>query len=252
MKLTIGDDWTATVTGEPLSITPRFDFWDLKVSVTTYANVEERGRFLLDTFGSHPYLWDTPDELHFDPASRNLVGAEFQIAVGDTDADDWARVPGTPVVRPGGLRADEARDFHLEVTTELCRAPADGELTCLRDLDVLDDPLEARIGIAPGVALLVQHGTVVGWSLKDPVRYLTTGFTAPTPTPPAAATRLLFTECLDLLTTPLLDEVRRRDPAALATLRDLHHRLRVQREDRHRIDALTVKIADLVTDYGNR
>lgn len=56
------------------------------------------------------------------------------------------------------------------VTTELCRAPGDTVLTCLRDLDVLDEPLEARIGIAPDVALLVQHGTVVGWSLTDPAR----------------------------------------------------------------------------------
>ncbi|WP_405487507.1 hypothetical protein [Streptomyces sp. NBC_00096] len=123
MKLTIGDEWTATVTGDPLSITPRFDFWDLSVSIATYANVEERERFLLDTFGSHPWLWDTPDELHFDPAGRNLVGAAFQIAVGFADAEDWARVPATPLVHPGGLRADEARDFRLEVTTELCRAP---------------------------------------------------------------------------------------------------------------------------------
>lgn len=46
--------------------------------------------------------------------------------------------------------------------------------------------------------------------------------------------------------------MRRRDPAALAGLRELHHRLRDQREDRHRIDALTAKIADLVADYGNR
>ncbi|MFD1306893.1 hypothetical protein [Streptomyces kaempferi] len=58
------------------------------------------------------------------------------------------------------------------MTTELCRAPGDTVLTCLRDLDVLDEPLDARIGIAPGMALIVQHGTVVGWSLTDPARYL--------------------------------------------------------------------------------
>ncbi|WP_256252287.1 hypothetical protein [Streptomyces sp. yr375] len=48
----------------------------------------------------------------------------------------------------------------------------------------MDEPLEARIGIASDVALLVQHGTVVGWSLSDPARYLTTGFAAPALTPP--------------------------------------------------------------------
>ncbi|MFI7360043.1 hypothetical protein ACIBTP_39755 [Streptomyces avidinii] len=66
-----------------------------------------------------------------------------------------------------------------EVTTEPCRAPGDTVLTCLRDLDVLDEPLEARIGIAPDVALLVQRGAAVGRSLTAPVRYLTRGFAAP-------------------------------------------------------------------------
>jgi hypothetical protein len=250
MKLTI-DDCTATVTGDPLHITPRFDFWDFRLRIATYANVEERGRFLLDTFGSGPWLWDTPDELRFDKRSLELVGAEFEIAGEVADSEDCARLPAAPPARPGGLRADEARDFRLEVTTELCRAPGDTVLTCLRDLDVLDEPLDARIGIAPDVALLIQGSAVVGWSLTDPARYLTDGFAAPDPAPPAPATRRLLTECLDLITTPLLDEVRDRDPAALASLRALDHRLRNQREDRHRIAALTVKIADLVEDYGD-
>ncbi|CAM5263784.1 hypothetical protein [Streptomyces aurantiogriseus] len=147
-----------------------------------------------------------------------------------------------------GLRADEARDFRLEVTTELCRAPGDTVLTCLRDLD---GPLEARIGIAPDVALLVQHGTVVGWSLTDPVRYLTTAFAAPDPAPPAPATRLLLTESLDLITTPLLDEVKDRAPTALDRLRALDQALRTQREDHHRADALLSLIGSLVEDYAN-
>ncbi|MFD6323472.1 hypothetical protein ACFWOL_11515 [Streptomyces sp. NPDC058442] len=252
MRITIGDDWTATVTEDPLRITPRFDFRDFRVRVATYADVEERGRFLLDTFGSQPWLWDTPDELRFDRAGRELVGAEFQIpGVEAADAEDSTRVPATPLVHPGGLRADEARDFRLEVTSELCRAPGDTVLTCLRDLDVLDEPLDARVGIAADVALLIQHGTVVGWSLTDPVRYLTVGFAAPDPAPPAPATRLVFTECLDVITTPLLDEVRERNPVALARLREIHQALHAQREDRHRVDALLSLIGNLVEDYGN-
>jgi hypothetical protein len=251
MRITIDDDWTATVTGDPLHIAPRFDFRDFRVRVAPYTDVKERGQFLLDTFGSQPWLWDTPDELRFDPVGKELVGAEFQIAGEVADADDSARLAATPTVHPGGLCADEARDFRLEVTTELCRAPGDTVLTCLRDLDVLDEPLDARIGIAPDVALLVQHGTVVGWSLTDPVRYLTTGFAPPDPAPPFPGTRRLLTTCLDLITTQLLDEVRDRDPAALARLRALDEALRNQREDRHRADALLALIGDLVEDYGN-
>lgn len=75
------------------------------------------------------------------------------------DAEDGARVPTAPPVRPGGLRADESRDFRLEVTTELCRAPADAVLTCLRDLDVLDEPLQALTRLrALDRRLREQHG----------------------------------------------------------------------------------------------
>ncbi|MGW4983738.1 hypothetical protein [Streptomyces mirabilis] len=155
MNLTFDNEWRATVTDDPLRITPRFT--SDSVDVGRYADAKERERFLADTFGSQEWLWDNPDVLRFEPADRKLV-------------------------RPGGLRADEVRDFRLEMCAVLCRTPGNAVLTGLRDLDVLDKPLEARVGIAPDVALLVQHGTVVGWSLTDPARYLTTGFAAPMPT----------------------------------------------------------------------
>lgn len=252
MKITLGDDWTATVTGEPLRVTPGFDFSSPGVRLAPYANREERERFLLDTFGSQEWLWDTPDTLGFDRVSRELVGAEFRLPHESASAEDCARLSSVPPVLPGGLRADEERDCRLEVTSVLCRAPGDAELTCLRDLDVLDEPLQARIGIAPDVALLVQHGTVVGWSLTDPARHLTSACAAPDPDPPSPATRRLLSACLDLITDPLLDEVQDREPAALARLREIHQALRVQREDRHRADALLSLISNLVEDYGDR
>ncbi|WP_405681049.1 hypothetical protein [Streptomyces sp. NBC_01238] len=251
MRITMDGDWTATVTGHSLTIAPRFVFREFLVCIATYADVKERSQFQLDTFGSREWLWDTPDELRFDPASRELVGAEIHVPGESADDEDSVRVPVTPAVRPGGLRADEARGFRMETTTELCRAPGDTVLTCLRDLDVLDEPLEARIGIAPDVALLVQHGTVAGWSLTDPVRYLTSGFAAPDPAPPAPATRVLFTQCMDLVTTSYY-EISDRNPAALSRLPALDDALRNQREDRHRADALLALIAELVEDYGNR
>ncbi|MEK8145125.1 hypothetical protein NKH18_38265 [Streptomyces sp. M10(2022)] len=110
MKITIGD-WTVMVTGEPLRLTPRFDFRDFRVRIAEYSNVEERGAFLLDTFGSGPWLWDTPDELRFDREDQELVGAEFQVAGEAADPEDSARLSATPIVDPGGLRADEARTF---------------------------------------------------------------------------------------------------------------------------------------------
>ncbi|MGW3357565.1 hypothetical protein ACWDFL_19410 [Streptomyces bungoensis] len=248
MRLTFDNDWHATVTVDPLPFTPRFE--GTSVAVAPYADVKERVRFLADTFGSQEWLWDTPDMLGFDRASRELAGAEFQLPHESAPAEDCARLPSVPAVRPGGLRADEERNCRLEAASVLCRAPGDAVLTCLRDLEVLDAPLQARIGIAPDVALLVQDGTVVGWSLTDPARYLTTAYAAPDPAPPSPATRALLGSCLDLITDPLLEEVQDREPAALARLREVEQALRAQREDRRRADALLSLIGTLVEDYG--
>lgn len=205
-RLAFDGGWRATVTDDPLHITPRFT-GGASVDLACHADAAERVRFLADTFGSEDWLWDTPDILRFDKVGRKLVGARFHWPEESASAEDVARLPLTPVVRAGGLRADEVRDFRHERCSVLCRAPEDSVLTCLRDLDVLDEPLDARIGVALDVALLVQHGNVVGWSLTDPGRYLTTAYAEPDPNPPSPSTRRLLTECLDLITTPGVDDV---------------------------------------------
>ncbi|MER5492486.1 hypothetical protein [Streptomyces sp. NPDC002490] len=247
MKFAFDNGWRATVTNEPLPLLPRF--FGTTVHVVPYANVVERERFLVDTFGSQDWLLDDWDVLRFDPTSRQLVGFEFTLSEDSAAARDAARVPAVPAVRPGGLRADEMREFRQSPATVLCRAPGDAVLTCLRDLDVLDEPLQARVGIAPDVALLVQHDTVVGWSLTDPARYLTHPHTDPDPAPPSTTTRQLFTECMNLITTPLVYEVEDGEPAALARLRAADEALHGQREDRQRADALVEILSTMVHHY---
>lgn len=248
MKVTVGEGWTATVTDEPLAVTPRFTGDALQLA--PYTTREERERFLLDTFGSQEWLWDAPDTLGFERAGRKLAGAEFRLPHESATAEESARLPVAPAARPGGLRADEERDCRLEVTSVLCRAPGDTVLTALRDLGVLDEPLDARVGIAPDVALLLQRGTVVGWSLTDPARHLSPWFTAPDPAPPAPATRRLLGACLDLVTDPLLEQVQDGEPPAVARLLEVHRALVDQREDRHRAEALLTLIGNLVEDAG--
>ncbi|PZH18350.1 hypothetical protein C1I97_03825, partial [Streptomyces sp. NTH33] len=68
--------------------------------------------------------------------------------------------------------------------------------------------------------------------------------------PPSPDTRRLFTECLDLITTPVVDDVADGEPAALARLWAADEALRAQPEDRHRADALLEMIATFVEDYG--
>ncbi|MHC5902934.1 hypothetical protein ACVNF4_03325 [Streptomyces sp. S6] len=238
----------ATVTDDPLRITPRFTTGS--VCIAPYTDVREREQFLADTFGSQDFLWDFPDVFRFTPDSGNLVGVELQLPYTSWLSEVSTRLPDLPAVRPGGLRTDEVQGFRHEMCAVLCRAPEDAALICLRDPDVLERPLDARIGIAPDVTLLVQHDTVVGWTVSDPVRYLTTGFAAPDPGPPAPATRRLFTECLDLITTPVIDDLVDGEPAALARLHAADKSLRAQQDDRHRADALLEMIATYVEDYG--
>ncbi|MBT2478152.1 hypothetical protein [Streptomyces sp. ISL-94] len=87
--------------------------------------------------------------------------------------------------------------------------------------------------------------------LTNPAHHLTTPYSDPDLDPPSPATRRLLTECLDLVTDPLIYDVEDQDPAALARLRAADEALRDQREDRHRADALTALIANLVDTYGN-
>ncbi|MFJ3533457.1 hypothetical protein [Streptomyces sp. NPDC090132] len=72
----------------------------------------------------------------------------------------------------------------------------------------------------------------------------------PDAAPPSIATRRLLTECLDLITQPVIYDVEDSDPAALARLRAADDALRNQPEDRHRADVLHRLIAQLVEDYA--
>lgn len=126
MKPSFDGDWYATVTDDPLCITPRFTGDSLDVA--TYVDVKGRARFHSDTFGSQDWLWDAPDVLRFDPDSRELAGTEFRLPYVSANAETVPHVPVMPEVRPGGLRADEVRDFRHEMCTVLCRAPGAGRL----------------------------------------------------------------------------------------------------------------------------
>ncbi|MEV7288769.1 hypothetical protein AB0O01_30220 [Streptomyces sp. NPDC093252] len=240
MRVTLAPGHQATLTDRPLPLTPRFTGTELVVA--PYDGPGERERFLAGTFGSQDVLWDTPDVLRFRRGDRGLAGAAF--AVPEESEGGWDPA-GAAAAVPGGLRADDERDFRLEPATLLCRAPGDAVLAGVRDREVLAGPLDARVGIAPGVALLVRGGAFAGWTLTDPARWL-----ADDPAPPAPATRALLTECLDLTTAPLLYAVEDREPAALAQLRGAHETLRARSEDRRRAETLLALIATLMEDFG--
>ncbi|MFJ7629195.1 hypothetical protein ACIQZN_22140 [Streptomyces sp. NPDC097595] len=245
MKVTIGDGMAAETTDRPLAFTPRFDFRDLQLIVAGYADPAGRERELSETFGSMRWLWSEDEYVRFDRDSRELRSLTFFVpARYVSEAADRA-----PRTRAAGLRADVVGEFGMPPTTVFHCDPEGRALNCLADARLLGREWDARLGVAPDVALLVHEGAVAGWSLGDPARYLTDGFAEPPSGPPAAATRLRLAECLELVSSPLVEEVMDADPEAWQRLRSVERALREQRVDRARADVLRGVISRLIEDY---
>ncbi|MEU2023693.1 hypothetical protein ABZ565_16250 [Streptomyces sp. NPDC016469] len=245
MKVTVGDGMTAATTGRPLAYTPRFDFRDLQLIVAGYADPAGRERELPETFGSMRWLWSQDDYVRFDRGSRELRSLTFFVpAQYVSEAVDRG-----PRTRAAGLRADAVGEFGMPGTTVFHCDPDAGALTCLADVRLLGEEPDARLGIAPDVDLLVYEGAVAGWCLGDPARYLTDGFAEPPSGPPAPATRLRLAECLELVSSPLVDRVMDEAPEAWQRLRAVERALREQWEDRARADVLHGVISRLIEDY---
>ncbi|MFD5726144.1 hypothetical protein ACFWMT_08560 [Streptomyces sp. NPDC058368] len=247
MKVTVGDGMAATTTGSPLAYAPRFDFRDLQLIVAEYADPAGRERELSETFGSMRWLWSQDEYVRFDRDTRELRSLTFFVPPQWICENPSFR--GGPPTRTAGLRADAVGEFAMPQTTVFHCGPVADALTCLADALLLGREPDARLGVAPDVDLLVYEGAVAGWNLGDPARYLTDGFAAPSSGPPAPATRLRLAECLELVSSPLVDRVMDREPEAWQRLRVVERALREQREDRGRADVLHGVISRLIEDY---
>jgi hypothetical protein len=245
----MGETMDVEATGHPLTFTPHFDITGPQVIVADYADPAGRERLIGATFGSMQWLWSETDEVRFATESRELIGATFHVPPKSAPAQVCHTLPDSLPTLPGGLHADAAAEFSLLQATVFCCTPDAAELTCLRSLDVLEGPAPIRIGIASDECLLVQEGAMVGWSLNDPARHLTDGFTEPEAGPPATVTRLRLAECLALVSEPLVDGVMDGEPDAWRRLRAVERALREQREDRGRADVLHRLVSRLIEDY---
>ncbi|MEU8031150.1 hypothetical protein AB0C13_21330 [Streptomyces sp. NPDC049099] len=237
-------------TRNPLAYTPRFDLTTPAVTVAEYTDMAGRERLLGQTFGSTQWLWAATDDLYFDRESRELVGMSFFVPSLLASAQVGAP-PGGPPPDSFGLRAEVSQAFQLpQAAVFHCDTEAT-ELRCVQDPDLLDVIPDARIGIAQDLALLVRDGRMIGWSLTDPARYLTSGLAEPDSAPPSPATRLRLAECLALVSEPLVDQVMEKDPDAWRSLLETERALREQGDDHRRRDVLHEVVSRLIEDYAS-
>ncbi|MEV6114106.1 hypothetical protein AB0L59_16715 [Streptomyces sp. NPDC052109] len=250
VKFTIGDALPVETTRNPLAHTPRFDITTPAVTVAQYADMAGRERLLGTTFGSTQWLWAASDDAFFDQESRELVGISF--FVPPLFAPAHAGVPSAgPPSRSAGLRADAGEAFELPQATAFRCDPEAAELRCVQDPGLIDVVPDARIGIARDLALLVRDGRMIGWSLTDPARYVTSGLAEPESAPPSPLTRLRLAECLALISEPLVEAVRDQDPDAWRTLRQTERALREQSDDLRRRDVLYEVVGRLIEDHAS-
>ncbi|MEV2212934.1 hypothetical protein AB0H86_16025 [Streptomyces sp. NPDC050997] len=238
-------------TGQPLTFAPRFDIAGPQVIIAGYADPAGRERLIGATFGSMQWLWSETDEVRFAADSRELIGATLHLPPKSALPQICHKRPNRLPTQRGGLRADAAEEFDLLQTTVFCYPSDAAELMCLKGLDVRKGPAPGRIGIASDVCLPVQEGSMVGWSLSDPARYLTDSYADPDTGPPATATGLRLAECLALISEPLVDGVMDGEPEAWHRLRAVELALCEQREDRRRADVLHRVVSRLMEDYGS-
>nr|WP_203593937.1 hypothetical protein [Streptomyces sp. SID9124] len=241
---------TAETTDGPLAFAPRFDFRDLQLIVAGYADPAGRERELSETFGSLRWLWSQDDFLRFDRDSGELRSLTFFVPARSVPVPRAHADRDEPRSRAAGLRADAVRDFVTPRTTVFHCDSGASELRACGGVRLLGTRPDARLVIAPDVTLLVHEGTVTGWSLRDPARYLTDGFAEAPPSPPSPATRIRLAECLELVSSPLVDRVMDAAPEAWRRLRATERALREQRDDRPRADILHGVVSRLIEDYG--
>ncbi|MEU5400609.1 hypothetical protein ABZ348_15120 [Streptomyces sp. NPDC005963] len=251
MRISVSAGSTVETAGHPLAFSPRFDFFGLQVIVAGYGSPAERERQLPHTFGSMQWLASESEHFRFDHDSQELCSATFFVPPVSAPAGALRHTRDWPTPLRSGLRADPPGDFDLTQASVFSYTTGTDELRSFRDTTLLATTPDARIEIAPYVCLLVQGGTVAGWSLTDPARYLTDGFAEPENEPPSPTTRTLLADCLDLVSSPLVEDVMDKEPDAWLRLRTTERALREQPDDRGRANILHRVISRLIEDYAS-
>jgi hypothetical protein len=206
--------------GSRLADTPRFNLGGRSLVVGPYHSAESREVHLAETYGSGDPFLDTTDEIRFSSRTSQLVS--LNIGVPERPTRDSAFIESVEALP---LRRDvptlpPGEPFQTVVATHTW-IDLDGQR-----LAVFRDGVRptARLEIAADLEMALDQETISGFILRDPARYLTSGWTEAESTRPDVALGTVLATYIHLLDGQFVDRLDDGDAAARRAVEELLER----------------------------
>lgn len=132
------------------------------------------------TVGSRAWLWGDDEDWRFDADSGVLTSLVWNLPEVNIQADSGFRDWDHSATVTGTLRLDRPEDFGRQPARVRWCDPNGAELVGLYSPEIAAGLPRCRVALADRTHLLIAGETVVGWSIKDPARYITGEAVPPT------------------------------------------------------------------------
>ncbi|MEU6128043.1 hypothetical protein ABZ805_02610 [Saccharopolyspora sp. NPDC047091] len=161
----------------PLPQLPKFFVSSLSVSVGPYYSASEHESHFLETAGSGQWYPGEGDEVRFDPSTGVL--SSLILRLPDNNSAEGYCWSGSSASRSS--QADlsipaEGRVCNMPSASLRCISPSGDLLAGLWRTSLEFKSIDQELVVTPSLSLVASRGSVVGWSLSNPERYIADSF----------------------------------------------------------------------------
>jgi hypothetical protein len=206
------------------------------------------------TVGSRAWLWRDDEDWRFDAGSGLLTSLVLDLPEVNLPTDpglrDWDDAPTVT----GTLRLEQLRGFSRRPTIVRWYDPAGTALAGFYSQQpaVLQQP-RRRVALADQTHLLIAGNTLVGWSIKEPARYLTGESIPPSAADTVPDVRLppLLAAFFSLVSEENLDKLEEGDSAIRNGLEELSLSLEgIAADGEPRAAEILTKVRQVLEDFS--
>lgn len=175
------------------------------------------------TVGSRAWLWGDDEDWRFDAGSGLLVSVILDLPEVNSPTNlglrDWDESPTVT----GTLRLERPKDFGRQPTSVRWLAPDGTELAGFYSPEPSTDQPRRRIALADRTHLLIAGDSLVGWSIKEPARFITGESVPPSAqgTEPDVRLAPLLASFFSLVTEENVDKLEEGDSDIRSGLKEL-------------------------------